>query len=116
MNSGRNILFSAITMFAFLWVIIGDLVAMHINVIYNVDVYNVQPYAKTKKSDEKCLKLKKGESFDGSFFVDLMFLDVKDFYVNYSDYTEINFVKELNFNIYHVIINSSGRSPPTSFS
>ena len=50
--------FSAM-IFAFLWVIIGDLVNMHIHVITGKDLYgHHHPFAKTQKSEKKSFKVK----------------------------------------------------------
>ena len=43
--------------FAFLWVIIGDLVSMHIRVICDSDIQQHQPFSKTQKSDKKSFKV-----------------------------------------------------------
>ena len=51
-------------LFAFTWVIISDLVGMHINVICNIDIYDNHPFAKTQKSDKKSSKVKKDKNGD----------------------------------------------------
>ena len=50
-------LFLASMVFAFMWVIIGDLVSMHIHIIYNKDIAHHQPFTKTHKSDKKSFKV-----------------------------------------------------------
>ena len=52
--------------FSFLWVIIGDLVAMHIRVIYGVDIQGQSPFSKTNKSDKKVYKVSKSKTSDFS--------------------------------------------------
>ncbi len=57
-NSSQYRLYFATMIFAFLWVIIGDLVAMHIRVIAGVDLFGChQPFAKTHK-EQKNFKVK----------------------------------------------------------
>ncbi|MBN2669134.1 MAG: hypothetical protein JXR60_07885 [Bacteroidales bacterium] len=58
--SYKSKLYFATMIFAFLWVIIGDLVAMHIHVIYGKDLYDChQPYSKSHKtSDHKDFQIK----------------------------------------------------------
>lgn len=108
----RTKLFTVLSIIAFTWVILGDLVAMHINVICDINVYSHQPYAKTQKSNEKCIKAKKDDTSTHTFFVDLLFHSEQDSQHVYSDFTKINFLTELDFNFYTIVINSSGRSPP----
>ena len=50
-------LFLLSMIFAFMWVIIGDLVSMHIQVIYGDDLVEHQPFTKTDKSDKKSFKV-----------------------------------------------------------
>ena len=50
-------LFLSTMIFAFMWVIIGDLVSMHIQVIYGDDIVEHQPFTKTEKSDKKSFKV-----------------------------------------------------------
>ncbi len=60
--------------FAFLWVIIGDLVNMHVRVITGKDLYgHHQPFSKTHKSNGKSYKVgsKKVEKTTGGNFVSL---------------------------------------------
>ncbi len=59
--------------FAFLWVIIGDLVAMHIRVIAGVDLFGChQPFAKTHK-EQKSFNIKNCKSAGNSNFSDIPF-------------------------------------------
>ena len=50
-------LFLASMVFAFMWVIIGDLVSMHIHIIYDKDIAHHQPFTKTHKSDKHSFKV-----------------------------------------------------------
>ncbi len=64
MDSNKHIskynTYIGIMIFAFLWVIIGDLVAMHIRVISDNNLNNSHiPYAKVQKVDKKCFKFNK---------------------------------------------------------
>ncbi len=57
-KSTKNKLFLSIMIFAFLWVIIGDLVNMHVRVITGKDLYgHHQPFSKTHKSNGKTFKV-----------------------------------------------------------
>ena len=73
-NLTRYRLYFAIMIFAFLWVIIGDLVAMHIRVIAGVDLFGChQPFAKTHK-EQKSFKVKNyktagNSNISGSAFI-----------------------------------------------
>ncbi len=65
-KKSRYRLYFTAMIFAFLWVIIGDLVAMHIRVIAGIDLYGChQPFAKTHK-DQKNFKVKNHKSVDNS--------------------------------------------------
>jgi hypothetical protein len=65
-NKSKYRLYFTAMVFAFLWVIIGDLVAMHIRVIAGIDLYGChQPFAKTHK-EQKNFKVKSHKTIDGS--------------------------------------------------
>jgi hypothetical protein len=112
MKFNKNILFTLLTSFALAWVIWGDLVAMHINVIYDVDIHSLQPYAKTHKSDEKIIKSKDGKTTAFNFFHDIFLCEKETFQFEpgnyivtaYTEYTDV---------LYNLYIHSlKGRSPP----
>ena len=68
-------LFFGAMIFAFLWVIIGDLVNMHIRVITGEDLYgHHQPYAKSNKTDKKAFKVKDKKAGNDSKDLDTNFL------------------------------------------
>jgi hypothetical protein len=71
MNRGPKyrIFFSAM-IFAFMWVIIGDLVSMHIKVIYGDDIQKHQPFSKTDKSGKKDFKVKSTKTSNYSKKID----------------------------------------------
>jgi len=63
----RNRMYFTAMIFALMWVVIGDLVAMHIHVITGQDLYDChQPYTKSKKADHKTFKIKTQKSIDFS--------------------------------------------------
>jgi len=66
-------LFLCVMIFSFVWVIIGDLVAMHIKVIHDVDI-NRSPFSKTQKPDSKIYKSQKSKIFDDNTFLGLAFV------------------------------------------
>jgi len=67
-------LFLSAMIFAFLWVIIGDLVNMHVRVITGKDLYgHHQPFSKTHKPDKKTFKVKGKKSSDNSNSFDFSF-------------------------------------------
>ena len=51
-------LFFSIMMAAFMWVVLGDLVSMHIELIFGKNVNWHHPFAKTQKNDGKTFKVK----------------------------------------------------------
>lgn len=112
MRSKRKILLTSIIFFSFLWVVIGDLVAMHINVIYDVDIYELQPFAKTQKSDEKTYKITKGKSDLNGFSIDFVCEEYNSVSNLYLEYLGICFdhLQELNSSNYTLQL--PGRSPP----
>jgi hypothetical protein len=58
-------MYFAAMIFALMWVVIGDLVEMHIHVIYGQDLYDShQPYTKSKKADHQAFKVKTQKSLD----------------------------------------------------
>lgn len=112
LKSFKNRLLFSIMIFAFLWVIIGDLVSMHINVIYNVNIQNEQPYI---KSDKSSTKVKKDISSDDEITSLSTFIKEDVFSVKtYEDFNIIHFT-DIQSNFHKVITEfSTGRSPPLS--
>jgi len=65
-------LFFGAMIFAFLWVIIGDLVNMHVRAITGGDLYgHHQPYAKSNKTDKKSFQVKDKKSSNDGKSLDL---------------------------------------------
>ena len=64
MNQPRRYkIFLSVMIFAFLWVIIGDLVNMHVRVFTGKDLYgHHQPFAKAHKHDKNVFKVKTQKS------------------------------------------------------
>ncbi len=70
----QKLFFSAMIM-AFLWVIIGDLVSIHLNVIYGDTKSDWhQPLAKTQKTEKKTYKVGSHNSSDYSKLLHLSFI------------------------------------------
>ena len=70
----QKLFFSAMIM-AFLWVIIGDLVSIHLNVIYGETKSDWhQPLAKTQKTEKKTYKVGSHNSSDYSKLLHLSFI------------------------------------------
>ena len=99
--------------FAFLWVIIGDLVSMHIRAICDNDIQQEQPFSKTQKSDKKSYKVdgKKINKVSKSTNSDLFF----------SESVQATFLKNTKDFLYWFIPkliadnnkqNHQGRAPP----
>lgn len=109
-------LFFGAMIFAFLWVIIGDLVNMHIRVITGDDLYgHHQPYAKSNKTDKKSFKVKDKKAGNDSKELDINFLsdEVSDLF-DYRKATDFLywFVPKLIASASHN--SSQGRAPPQS--
>ncbi len=97
--------------FTFLWVIIGDLVSMHIKVIYNVDIRNEQPFTKTNKIE----KAKKVKSSDDEHILISFFLGEDPFSIKPNEDFKIIRFTDIQRSFHKVITEfSTGRSPPLS--
>lgn len=84
--------------FAFLWVIIGDLVSMHIRVLSDDYTHNSHlPYTKVQKTDKKCFKLTKKQKDKQSD------LDFDGFIAEFNSNFTINYLDIFNFFIVDVI-------------
>jgi hypothetical protein len=112
MRSKRKILLTSIIFFSFLWVVIGDLVAMHINVIYDVNIYELQPFAKTQKSDEKTYKTNKGKTDSNSFSLDFVCEEYNSYSNLYLESVVIEFNSLDEFYPSNYTPQLPGRSPP----
>ena len=113
MKSKKRILLSGIMIFAFMWVIIGDLVAMHVNVICDIDIFNQHPFAKTNKSDEKNYKTNNSKTSDDNLFLFLFFIKEQPISLNNDNpFDEISIIKLLNYFSADIKEFPKGRSPP----
>jgi len=105
--------FLSVMIFLFLWIIIGDLVAMHIRVIYNVDIQSQYPFGKTHKADGKTYKTQKNKSSDDNHLLHLnFFVFNNNTSTNLSklENTDFEFISELKPKYKQNYI--SGRAPP----
>lgn len=113
MRSKNRILFSSLMIFAFMWVVIGDLVAMHINVICEIDIYNQHHFAKTNKSDKKNYKTKNCKTSDENLFLYLFFIEEQTISLDKNtSFKEISIFKFSNHFSADIIDFPKGRSPP----
>ena len=113
MKSRKNNLFFIIMIFAFTWVIIGDLVAMHINVICDIDIYNKQPFAKTTKTEKKTYKTKNYKTSGDNQALQLVFtINQNISYDYYAPVNELSYVFFSDLLIINTTDFSKGRSPP----
>ena len=113
MKSKKRILLSGIMIFAFMWVIIGDLVAMHVNVICDIDIFNQHPFAKTNKSDEKNYKTNNSKTSDDNLFLFLFFIKEQPISLNNDNpFDEISIIKFSNYFSADIKDFPKGRSPP----
>jgi len=79
-KSIRQKMFFSAMVIAFMWVITGDLVAFHLELIYGKASNNWhQPYAKTHKDDVKVFKVKTQKADNSSKSKQLHFLIAKSF-------------------------------------
>ena len=112
-QSSKSKLFFTIMIFAFLWVIIGDLVAMHIHVIADIDIYNHSLFAKSNKTDKKCYKNKSNKSSDNSIFYFNLFTSVQNSSINCQRiFKEVAANEPINLQAQEFILFLSGRDPP----
>ncbi len=87
--------------FAFLWVIIGDLVSMHIRVLSDNHDYNSHiQYTKVQKTDKKCYKLTKKHKDKQSY------LDFDGFIVESNFYFSINYLDIFNFSVVDITLSN----------
>ncbi len=106
-------IFLSVMILSFLWVIIGDLVAMHIKLIYDVDIQSQYPFTKTQKTDSKTYKTQKNKSSDDNQILYLDFFVISsNTSVNLYEFknTNFKFISELKSKYKQNYI--LGRSPP----
>ena len=110
--SAKYKVFLSVMIFSFLWVIIGDLVAMHIRVIYDVDIQSQYPFSKTHKTDGKIYKTQKNKSSDDNHLLHLDFFVVNYILTNLTklENTDFEFISE--FKSQHKQDYILGRAPP----
>jgi len=65
-QSPKRRLFFSIMMATFMWVVLGDLVSMHIELIFGQNINWHHPFAKTQKNDGKTFKVKPEKKADHS--------------------------------------------------
>lgn len=110
MKSFKKKLFFSLMIFTFSWVIIGDLVSMHLRVIYNIDIHNSQTFTKKDNS----VKIKKGKSdFGNTILLSFLTETNKPSLANNSFFFIISFIEKLNIFSSEIIKLSIGRAPPT---
>jgi len=70
-------LYIALIIFSFIWVIIGDLVSMHMRVISHIDLQQHSPFANIHKTVKKDGKQKTYKYFDEGFNFNTDFIQIK---------------------------------------
>jgi hypothetical protein len=114
-KSIKNKFFFSVMLFAFSWVIIGDLISFHIEIIYGNKLYDWhQPYTKTQKTDSKTIKVKYGKKDNSSKSLSLSFIAAKSLNITNSDFISSVFQIKTE-KLTSTIINCfNNRAPPIS--
>jgi hypothetical protein len=109
----KHKLYLSLIIFSFIWVIIGDLVSMHMRVISHIDLQQHSPFANIHKV-EKQGKQKNAKYFDEGFNFNTDFVSLNEYTVN----PLLNFVEIVSptTSILHSnenLTSFSGRAPPS---
>jgi len=109
----KHKLYLGLIIFSFVWVIIGDLVSMHMRVISHIDLQQHSPFANIHKTVKKDSKQKSYKYFDEGINFHLDFISLNDYTVN----PFLNFIEIVPPTVSILYINEtktsfSGRAPP----
>ena len=107
-------MFSAM-LISFLWVIIGDLVSIHLKVYFEDKHSECQhhPFAKTHKSDAKYFKVKDHKSKDNSSINYLSIIVSNSFSLNTLITTDFYNSQIIDLSIHKILISLPKRGPPS---
>ena len=100
---------------SFLWVIIGDLVSIHLKVYFGDTHSECQhhPFAKTNKNDTKYFKVKDHKSKDDSSLNHLVFIASNSLNINTLKAFDVYNYQIIDLSIRLNITSISQRGPPT---
>jgi len=107
-------MFSAMVI-SFLWVIIGDLVSIHLKVYFGDTHSECQhhPFAKTNKSDTKYFKVKDHKSKDDSAVDHLSFISSISLKINIPITVDFYNSQIIDLSISEILVSVSQRGPPS---
>jgi len=112
-NTSKYNLVLSVMIFSFLWVIIGDLVAMHAKLIYDVDIQDQSPFAKTQKSDKKVYQVQKNKASDDDNSSGIVFISTTQnlvFLIKSENIIRFFTDESTNVSVFNLYL---GRAPPT---
>ncbi len=99
---------------SFLWVIIGDLVSIHLKVYFGDKYSECQhhPFAKTNKGDTKYFKVKDHKSKDDSSINHLVFIASNSININTLKAFDFYNYQIIDLSIHKILVSVSQRGPP----